>query len=59
MAVNLTTSEYIDTWPGIGDSGSGDGVFLVWSFGPWGQPMLPDGHCLSVFAARMVGRFPE
>ena len=29
-------------------------MFLVWSFEPWGQLMLPDGHCLSVFAAGMV-----
>ena len=50
MAANLTTSEYIATKPGIGDSGSSDGgVFLVCPFGPWGQPMLPDGHCLPVF----------
>ena len=48
-------SGYIDTKPRIGDSGSGDGVFLVWSFEPWGQLMLPDGHCFSVFASRMVG----
>ena len=33
-----------DTKPRIGDGRAGDGVFLVWSFGIWGQPVLPGGH---------------
>ena len=41
MAASPTTCGYIDTKPRIGVVGSGDGVFPVWSFGPWGQPM----HC--------------
>ena len=35
------------TEPGIG-GGVGDGVFLVWSSGAWGEPMHPSGHFVSV-----------
>ena len=41
------------TEPGIGGR-AGDGVFLVWPSGAWGEPMLPGGH-LSVSTAGLVG----
>ena len=59
MATVLFVSGGIDTKPRIGGGGAGDGVFLMWLFGKWCQPVLPGGHCFSVFATRMVGRFPR
>ena len=49
----------IDTGPGFGGSGAGDGVLLVWSSRTWGQPVLPGGPFVPVFAAGMVGCFSK
>ena len=57
MATAPIASGSVDTKPRIGGGGAGVGVFLVWSVGTWDQPMLPGGHCLSVFTAGMVGGF--
>ena len=32
----------------MGGGGAGDGVFLVWPFVTWGQPVLLDEHWFSV-----------
>ena len=49
--------------PGCGNAGTepvirgriGNGVFLVWPSGTWGEQMLPDGHFLSISTAGLVG----
>ena len=45
------------TWHGkrpLGE-GVGEGVFLVWTSGTWGEPMFTSGHLFSIFATGVVG----
>ena len=35
--------------------GVGEGVFLVWMPGTWGQPMFTGGHFFSISATGVVG----
>ena len=39
--------------------GAGDGVFLVWQTGTWGEQMVLGGHFLPVFTTGLVGGHPR
>ena len=37
----------------------GEGVFLVWTPGTWGEPMFTGGHFFSIFTTGVVGGGPK
>ena len=54
-------SSAVGTCLGSGPPGAGVGssVFLMWTPGTWGEPMLMDGHLFSLSVGWLVGRCEE
>ena len=48
-------------WQGMRPLGEGvgEGIFLVWMPGTWGEPMFTSGHFFSISATGVVGGCPK
>ena len=55
--VESIISRVAGTWHGKRPLGErvGEGVFLVWTPGTWGEPMFTSGHFFSISATGVVG----
>ena len=58
--VNSIISRVTGTWRGKRplSEGVGEGMFLVWTPGTWGEPMFTSGHFF-ISATGVVGRCPK
>ena len=55
--VESNISRVAGTWHGKRplSEGVGEGVFLMWTPGTWGEPMFTSGHFFSISATGVVG----